>query len=53
MYVAGGVVLLKICPMELDVCHCTLYGASCGVMFDRLAFDSILMVGEEETEKCV
>ena len=47
----GGVVLLNICHMSQAVCHFTQPGVFYGDMDDILAFDYIILVGEEDTDE--
>ena len=49
--VTGGAVVLNICHMTPDGCHCTRPGVYCGAVADRFVFDSVLLIGEEETDK--
>ena len=41
----------KIHHTALDGCHHTRHGVSCGAVANILAFESILLVGEAETDE--
>ena len=47
----SGAVVLNLCHTAPDDCHCTCPGVSCGAVADQFAFDSVLMVIEEETDE--
>ena len=50
--VSGGAVVSKIFHTAPGGGHCTRPGVSCSAVADRFAFDSVLLIGEEDTDKC-